>query len=359
MALQTYALTPARIGALKGRILKHAIPVIALGKVGTHEDFKKNQSDTVKFRRWLPQYASPEQPNRFMLDGDGDRTAAYVNRRLTSDGVTPIAETIEKQDIIATVNEYSVLFGYSNRTFDLYEDDIPKAMTEICGEAVGLTNEMILFGVLKACTNKFYGGTGISRDTVNGTISLQGLRRIARSLNLNHARPVNKMDKIIKATGNYGTAPVGRAFPVWVSTDLMPDLRDLPNFTPVEEYSNSGEAVENEVGKCEEFRFIASPELVEIQNAGAAVAGSVPALKSTTGTYADVYQVIVGSQDAWGHIGLNLAGKNISALPPGQKDKNDPLGQRGYIGALWYYTAVILNELQMAVYEVGTRALND
>lgn len=358
MAIQTYALTPARIGKYKGRILKHAVPVISLGKVGTHENLPKNQSDTVVFRRYLPQYATPDQPNRFILDGAGDRTAQWVNKKLTSDGVTPVAETINKQDITAVLQEYSVLFGYSNRTADLYEDDIPKEMTQIAGEALGLTNEMVLFGVLKANTNRFYGGTGVSRATVNGTISLNGLRKIARSLNLNHARPITKMDKIIKATGMYGTGPVGRSFPVWVSTDLMPDLRELPGFLPVEEYSNSSDTVENEVGKCEEFRFIASPELVEVQDSGAAISGITPALKSTSGTYADVYQVIVGSQDAWGHVGMNLSGKNITALPPGQRDKNDPLGQRGYIGALWYYTAVVLNHLQMAVYEVATRDLN-
>lgn len=359
MAIQTYALSPSRIGVIKGRILKHAMPVIALGTVGINDDFRKNQGDTVKYRRWLPKGASTSQPNRFFLDGTGDRGNAYAAAQQTSEGVTPAAETIDKQDITCTLNQYSVLYGYTDKTFDLYEDDVPKAMTELAGERTGLVNEMVLFGVLKGCTNKFYGGTGTSRATVNGTISLTGLRKIARAMRKNHARPIRKMEKMIKASGLYGTSPVGVCYPVWVSTDLMPDLRDLPNFVPVEEYSNASEAVENEVGKCEEFRFIASPELIEVQDAGAAVAGSVPALKSTSATYADVYQVIVGSEDAWGHVGLNLQGKNISALPPGAKDKNDPLGQRGYTGCKWYYNSVILNDLQMAVYEVATRALTD
>jgi len=50
---------------------------------------------------------------------------------------------------------------------------------------------------------------------------------------------------------------------------------------------------------------------------------------------------------------------DVSALSPGQKDKNDPLGQRGYVGCKWYYHATILNNLQMAIYEVATRALTD
>lgn len=358
MAIQNYATQAPRVGIWRARILKHAQPVISLGTVGVNDDFKRNQGDIARYRRWLPKGATASQPNRFFLDGAGDRSQAYVAQHLTSEGVTPPAETIAAQDIQVQLQQFSVLYGYTDRTFDFYEDDIPKAMTQLTGERVGLVNESALFGVLKGCTNKFFGGSGTTRATVNGRITLQKLRKIARALHLNHATTVTKMEKRIKA-GMYGTAPVGVCYPVWVHTDLIPDLRDLPNFTPVEEYGDPSQAVECEVGKCESFRFIASPELVAIQDAGAAVAGSVPALQSTSGTYADVYQVIVGSQDAWGHVGLNLGKGSVTALPVGQRDKADPHGQRGFVGAKWYYNSVILNDLQMAVFEVAALALTD
>jgi N4-gp56 family major capsid protein len=357
MAIQNYGTQNPRVGTWRARILKHAMPVISLGTVGVNDDFKRNQGDIAKYRRWLPKGASASQPNRFFLDGAGDRSQAYVAQHLTSEGVTPPAETVAAQDIQVQLQEFSILYGYTNRTFDFYEDDIPKAMTDLAGERLGLVNESALFGVLKGCTNKFYGGTGTTRATVNGRISLTKLRKIARSLHLNHAETVSKMEKRISGSNNYGTQPVGVCYPVWIHTDLIPDIRDLPNFTPVEKYGDPSQAVANECGKCETFRFIASPELVAIQDAGAAVAGSVPALMSTTGTFADVYQVIVGSKDGWGHVGLNLKSGNVSALPVGQRDKSDPLGQRGYVGASWYYNAVVLNDLQMAVYEVATSAL--
>lgn len=359
MPIQNFSLTPQRVGIIRGRILKHAMPKIVLGTVGVNDDFKKNSGDTVKYRRFLPKGATPSQPNRFFQDGAGDRANAYAQEHLTAEGITSNAETVEVQDITATLNQYNVLYGYSDRTFDLYEDDIPQAMTQLTGERTGLVHEMVLFGVLKSCTNKFYGGTGTSRSTVNGTISLVGLRKIARSLCANHASPITKMVKRIPASGLYGTSPVEASFPVFISTDLHPDVRDLPGFVHVSEYGDPNRAVPNEFGSCEEFRFISSPELVPIQDAGAAVAGTVPPLLSTSGTYADVYQVIVGSQDAWGHIGVNIKGKDITAMTPGQKDKADPQGQRGYVGTKFYYNAVILNNLQMAVYEVGTNALTD
>lgn len=357
MPIQQYSLPASRIGTIKGRILKHAMPRIALGTVGINDDFKKRSGDTVIYRRWLLKGATVAQPNRFFQNGTGDRTQTYANQHLVGEGVTPQAENLTPQDISATVNEYAILYGYTNRTNDLYEDDVPKEMTRHTGERKGLVNEMVLFGVLKGCTNKYYGGAGTSRNTVNGVISLDRLRRICRNLDDNHATTITSMLKRGKA-GMYGTSPIARCYPVWVHTDLKPDLRELPGYVPVEKYGDPSMAVDNEVGSCEEFRFIASPELVPIQDSGAAVAGTVPLLKSTSGTYADTYQVIIGSQDAWGHIGVDKDKMTPVHKPTGVVDSGDPLGQRGYVGCIWYYHAVILNNLQMAVYEVGTRALN-
>jgi len=359
MAIQNFALTPQRVGTIRGRILKHAMPKIVLGTIGVNDDFKKNSGDTVKYRRFLPKGSTTAQPNRFFQDGTGDRGNAYAQAAQTAEGVTGAAETVSVQDITATLNQYSVLYGYTDKTFDLYEDDIPQAMTKLTGERTGLIHEMVLFGVAKGCTNKFYGGTGTSRSTVNGVISLIGLRKIARSLSANHASSVSSMQKRIPSSGLYGTSAVEPCFPVYVSTDLHPDIRDLPGFVPVAKYGDPSKAVAGEFGACEEFRFISSPELIAVQDAGAAVAGSVPPLLSTSGTYADVYQVIVGSEEAWGHIGVNVKGEDITALTPNMKDKSDPQGQRGYVGTKFYYNAVLLNNLQMAVYEVGTNALTN
>jgi N4-gp56 family major capsid protein len=360
MSIQSYSTQSARIGAWRADILAHAVPVIALGTVGVNQDFKKKMGKTAKFRRWLPKGSSSAQPNRFFLDATGDRGNAYVSQHLTTEGVTPAAETISAVDYTVQLNQYSVLYGYTDQVEDFYEDDVPESMRQLCGERVGLVNEMALFGVLKGCTNKFYGGTGTSRATVNGVITLTGLRKIARSLKNNHATTITAMEKFIKSSNGFGTSAVGRCYPVWIHTDLEADVRELPKFVPVESYGDPSQAVPNEFGYCEGFRFISTPELISVQDGGAAVAGTSPLLNSTTGTYADVYQVIVGSQDAWGHVGLNLnpkSGAMVAGLTPKQTDKNDPLGQRGYIGAKWYYNALVLNDLQMAVYEVGTRNL--
>lgn len=355
MAIQTYANPPSRVGIILGRILKHALPKIVLGTVGINDDFKPNTGDTVKYRRFLNKGQTATQPNRFFQDGVGDRAQAYADAALTSEGVTGTPESVVVQDVTATLKQYNILYGYSDKTFDLSEDDFPKAMTTLTGERVGLIHEMALFGVLKGCTNKFYGGTGTSVGTVNGAITLPKLRKIARALLNNHATTITRMLKLIKGSGMYNTMPVEAGFPVFVSTDLHPDIRALTGFEPVARYGDPDRAVKNEFGECEDFRFISSPELVPIQDAGALIGAT--GLLSTSGVNVDVYQVIVGSADAWGHIGCKVGAKDITAISPSVIDKADPQGQRGYCGAKFYYNAVLLNDLQMAVYYVGTAAL--
>jgi len=358
MVMQTFGLTPERVGITRARILKNALPRITLGTIGENDNFDKNSGRVMKFRRYLADGQTASQPNRFFPDGAGDRAQAFANSYLASEGVTPPAGSISSQDITTTLNHYTILKGYTKDTFDMYEDDIPKQMTEKVGQTIGLVNEMVLFGVAKGCTNRFYGGTGVDRATVNDAISLPLLRRIARSLAANHAVTVTKMLQKMPASGNYATSPIeGACFPVFVSTDLHPDIRNLPGFLHVKSYSDGSKALPNEFGACEEFRFFSSPELIGVQSGGAAVTTCLRDLQSTDGVNADVYQVIVASQDAWTHVGLNLSDDSISALPPGQKDKADPTGVRGFVGADWYYNAALLNQLQMAVVEVGTDAL--
>ena len=72
----------------------------------------------------------------------------------------------------------------------------------------------------------------------------------------------------------------------------------------------------------------------------------------------DVYPFIMVGEDAWGQLALR-GGDAIDPtyIPPGQKDKSDPLGQRGYVGAKFYMQCTLLNEGWMAIVEAGVSAL--
>ena len=356
MTVQTFALTPGRINKFKGQILAHAVPLEVLGKTGRQVKLPRNNSDTYVARRWLPYGATSTDANtinRFFQNGTGDRGNAVVQANQISEGVTPSPESITPQDITVVVQQYGCLYGFTDKTYDLYEDDIPAAMIEQIGERVTFVNEMIVWGALRACTNQYYGGTGTSRATVNGALTLGMVRKIARNLQANHGKPVNS---VLSASGNYGTDAVAEGYTVYCHTDMEPDIRDLPGFVPAEKYA-SGKPMPNEIGKCERFRFITSPDLPSIQDAGAAVGST--GLQSTTGTNIDVYQFIVTAKDAWSQIAVR--GKESldpTYLPPGQKSKSDPLGQRGYAGTIWWKAVMLENQGWMAVGNVGIRTLS-
>lgn len=357
MTMQTFGLTPGRINKYKGQILAHAVPVEILGRAGRQVQMPKNNSDTYVARRWLPYGATATNANtqnQFFQNGNGDRGAAIVQAHQTQEGVTPPPDSIVPLDITVVMQQYSCLYGFTDKTYNLYEDDIPKAMIEQIGERVTFVNEMIIYGALRACTNAYYGGTGTTIATVNGAISLGFLRKIAKNLQANHGKPVNKM---LKASANYDTSAVSEGYTVYCHTDLEPDIRDLPNFTPVEKYA-TGTPMPNEIGKCERFRFLTSPDLPSLQNAGATVASTANAFYSTSGINIDVYPFIVTAQDAWSQIAVRgLGALNPTFLPPGEKSKADPLGQRGYAGTAWWKAVMIENQGWMAVANVAVRVL--
>ena len=132
-------------------------------------------------------------------------------------------------------------------------------------------------------------------------------------------------------------------------------MRDLAGFVHVSEYGQRKVVNENEIGSVENFRFITSPELAPYTDSGA-LTGSTGLYSS--GTKVDVYPFIICGEDAWGQLALR--GDNAmdpTWIPPGEKSKSDPLGQRGFVGAKFYFACKILNEGWLAVIEAGVSDL--
>lgn len=350
---QSFALTPGRLNKYKGQILSHAVPMEVLSRQGRQVDMPKGQSDTYVARRFLPYGATSSAQNTFFPTATGDRGNVIVQAHLTQEGVTPPPESIVPVDFTTVVQQYSCLYGFSDKTFYLYEDDIPKEMIKQVGERVALVNELINWGTLRSCTNNYYGGSGTTLATVNGQITLGFIRKITKALQANHTKPVNS---VLRPSQMYGTDAVAEGFTIFCHTDMEPDIRDLPGFVPAERYA-SGKPMEHEIGKVERMRFITSPDLPSYQDAGASVTGLN--LFSTSGSNIDVYPVVVIGQDAWSQIAVRgLSSLDPTYLPPGQKSKSDPFGQRGYAGTIWWKAALIENNGWMAVGYVGLKNLS-
>lgn len=348
MTTQVMATQAARIGRLKGEILAHVMPVEVFGKFGVKKPMPKNSSETVIFRRWLPKGATSASPNIWNVTESSHRL---------SEGETPVAEAITAQDITVSLIEYGFIYRWSNRVEDLYEDDVPSEVKRIAGERMGLLLEMIRWGQLKACTNVFYAGGVSARLSIVSALTAAVLRKASRSLQVNQGP---KVTSILSASSGVGTQPVESAYVAICHTDQEYDIRQLTGFIHISEYGTRQAIHENELGSWENFRFITSPHLSPALSTAGAVASTLLAggVAGNSSNAGDTYSMIVLSQDCFGDVALRgKSAMNVNAFPASQATKDDPLGQRGMIGAQTYFNCVRLNDLQMAVIESACSVL--
>lgn len=341
MSAQGYSTVSGRINEVKGETLAHAVQCEVLALGCKMKEMPTRSGDNITYRRWLPWGATSGVNSQ-------NRPAAVAASHITQEGVTPAADTLTPVDVNVVQQQYACLYAYTDKTAVMYEDDVPEEMIIQVGERMGLVREMVRFGAIKACTNVIYAG-GTTRGTVDETIGLKVLRRMARILKLNHAK---KIRRILAPSGDYDTSAIEAAYIVFCSTDGEPDIRDLPDFTPVAKYSKRDVISEEEIGSCEEFRFLTSPELVAYPDSGATVASC--GLYSTTGTNIDVYPFMVMGQDAVYDVALRgMNSFDFYHHPHNKADKSDQLAQRGYVGAKFWDAVVVVNGGWMGVIEAG------
>lgn len=350
--MQNYNTVSSRnlIRAAQG-MLKHAEPITVLGDFGTQREMPKNQTDTLVFRRTLPFGAvvgGTQIEGNARYNGTPNIEASNF---LLAEGQTPNPNTISFQDVSVTLQQYGILFKFSQKTELMYEDDIPQEMVVQTGETLAEVMEMIRYGVLKAGSTVVYGN-GSSRSAVNTTISLNQIRKAVRTLEANRAKRVTSR---LKPGVQYGTRAIQPTYLVFVHTDMVADCRNLPGFTKVEEYGQFSPAHDREFGACEDFRFISSPLFRPFIGAGSS---TLNGCLSVGGSNVDVYPSIVIAQDCWGQVAL----KGMNAIKPTvlkatQISHANPLGQFGYVGASTWFASVRLNEAWMARLENGVSNL--
>lgn len=352
MAIQNYGTVASRnlIRAAQG-MLEHAQPITVLGDFGTQREMPMNSTDTLVFRRTLPFGASAvgttiEGSQRYAGTPNIDATNFVL-----AEGVTPNSNTISFQDVTVQLQQYGILFKYSSKVEQLYEDDIPGEMVKLTGETMAEVMEMVRYGVLKAGSTVIYAN-GTTRAGVNTPISLNAIRKASRTLESNRCRRVTSR---LAPGVNFSTRAVQPAFIVFCHTDAVSDVRNLPGFTRVEEYGSFKPIHDREIGACEDFRFISSPLLKSFLAAGS---NTLNGMLSIGAANVDVYPFLVIGEDAWGQVAL----KGMSAIKPvvlkaSQTNHANPLGQFGYVGASTWFASVRLNDAWMARIEAGVTAL--
>ena len=330
MAISTYASISQRTNAFAAKeMLAHAEPIMCLSKFGMTKPMPKNKANVIKFRRPVP--------------------LAVATTPLT-EGSPPTAKAMTYEDVTVTLSQYGDVVEITDVVHDLAEDPVLKDAAMMCGEQAAETIETLMWGVLQGGTNVFYAN-GAARNAVNTAITLNKQRAITRQLKANRGKKVTSM---LASSVKYNTQQVAAAFIAFAHTDLESDIRGLAGFTPTEQYG-SMQALPYEIGKVEDVRYILTPVLSSIADAGGAAGGN---FVSTTGSSADVYPVVYVAKDAYGHVALKGAeAMTPTIINPGQLDKSDPLGQKGVVGWKTYHKAFIANQSWMCRLEVAATAL--
>jgi N4-gp56 family major capsid protein len=300
------------------RLLTRAKTNNILGQFGQSKVLPSKSTQTMKFRRY-------------------NRLAAATTPLM--EGVTPSGKTLTKTDVTVTLQQFGDFVTITDVIQDTHEDPILKESTDILGEQAGDTWDILRAGVLKAGTNVLYAN-GTSRSAVNTVITIGGLRTATRLLKRQEAKQIKS---IIKAGPNVGTSPIAAGFVGVCHADLEPDLVQLTEWKYVHEYPSSAGVIDGEIGSAAGIRFVLDNNVVPWTDGGGAKGTTL----STTGTYSDVYTILIFGQDAYATVAL--AGKNaVSTFVNNPKSiTGDELAQRGSVGWKGYTATTILNDLNM------------
>lgn len=319
-------ISPRTAAYAEKELLKRGLPFLVLEKFGQAKPLPENSTKVMKFRRYN---ALPNTPQAL------------------TEGVTPAGQTLTVTDVTATLTQYGDKVTITDVILDTHEDQTLNEAVNLLGEQAAQMIEKMRFGVIKAGTNVLYAN-GSARNAVNTAISITVQRRAVRALKRQNARFITS---IVRSTPNYGTENVAPGFVALIHPDLEADVRGLTGFVPAEKYG-SMTPWENELGKCEDVRYVSSTIFEPWADAG----GAKGTMLSTTGTNADVYPVLYVARDAYAIIAL----KGMFALTPmvvnPKPSDSDPLAQRGHVAWKAMQTCVILNDAWMVRAEVAATA---
>jgi N4-gp56 family major capsid protein len=341
--LQYGDISPAVAAYSVVRMLKRAMPFLQIEKFGQTYVLPTNSTQTAKFRRYFLSGATGTA-------GSGSGSYYYpVATTPLIEGVTPAGSTLSNQDYTATLAQYGDYVPMSDVILDTHTDPILQNITDILGEQAAITVETLRFNVLKAGTNVFYANSVAGRANVVAAIALADQRRVTTGLNRQNAK---KISSVVASTADYNTKSVEAAYMAICHPDLDTDIRSMAGFKPVADYGTHTTPFEGEIGSVEQVRYLSSTIFAPFADAG----GAKGAMRSTSGTSADVYPILFFGRDAFGIVPL----KGKSAMTPmvvnPKPASGDPLGQRGSVGWKLWTTTLILQEAFMARLEVAATA---
>lgn len=325
------------------QLLKRGMPYMFFEKFGQTYPLPTNSTKVAKFRRYFLTGSTGAA-------ADGNPANAWSIPLSTNplvEGVTPSGRKLANQDYTVTIQQYGDYATITDVILDTHEDQVLKAMTEVLGESAAQTIETIRYNVLKAGVNVFWSNGGV-RSAVNTPVSLTLQRSVTTALTRQNAK---RLTSVVKSTPDFRTEPIEAAFIGLVHPDLETDIRNMTGFVQTKQYGTVT-PWENEIGSVESVRYLQSTIFAPFPDAG----GAKGAMRSTTGTSADVYPILYLGRDAFGIVPLKGKDSLTPMVVNPKPAPGDPLAQRGTVGWKAMTACVILNDCWMARLEVAATA---
>lgn len=291
-------------------LLVRALPWNIHGAWGQKRNIKsKAGTNVIKFRRY------------------GSLTVATT---ALTEGTTPAGQNLSVTDITATVLQYGD-FTVITDIVDIQSiDPVLTEATELFGEQMGETNDLLCRDILVAGTTVQYASTAVSRITVTSAMTMTKVEvlRAVRTLGIAKAKRITSMSG---ANPGAGTVPISPAFIGIVHPRTTYTLKSLAGFDPVEKYASNVALLPNEIGRIDNVRFVETTNAKIFTGAGAAGI--------------DVYATLIIGANAYGTIDLaNSQSQSVIYKALGSAGAADPLNQRQSLGWKEFFVTKILND---------------
>lgn len=242
----------------------------------------------------------------------------------------------------------------------LGQDPYVSIITERQAQQAAEVIDLLCYKTFRNPANTIYaGGAAItSRAAVNNVVSTADLDRAIRHL---EGLDAEKLTEMLAATPDVSTQPLRPSYVAICHPILRYDLEQLSGFVPVEQYANSSQAMDFEIGSYKGVRFLVTTQAVAFDRNGdnslGAGAAGTSLVEDASGSYAEVYPIVIFAKDAVGTATIggmdSIVPKVVRPTPSG----TDPLGQRGTVGYTFMHSQLILNEDWIITIESGVSAL--
>ena len=281
------------------------------------------------------------------------------------------ADTPTFTDVLATVSKYGQ-FYIVNEEVDLFNPmGTMRELVAVLGESAGRSMNQLQRDIAEDNLTQRFAGNVASTGAVATHTAAADLQRSIQELWVNSARTFSPMTT---GSQNVGTAAILPSY--WAITHpyAAHDISEITGFVSVQNYAGQIRTAPGEFGyyagagvAC---RFIASEDASEDADSGAAP--SAQDLRSTGGTQADIFTIVIYGQDAIGSVGVGQsltdgtfeAGDDtgdweIIIHPRGSGGVGDPFNEVATVAWKSWHAGAVLNANWGRALRVGATDLTN